>query len=317
MTAATEMTALRAHARGGAEQLVLETAPVPALRGPDEVLVRVTAAAVTLDELTWPETWESNGQDRTPIIPSHEFAGTVAAIGDDVRGLAVGDRVYGLVPFDRDGAAAEYTVVPVSSLAVLPAGVADEVAAAAVLPGLTAWEALSAHLDVPPGGRLLVRGGSGAVGMLIIQLAAQRGIEVTATVRREQSAARAFDLGAAAALIGDEPEALASAAFDASIDTVGAGTPEWMYRAVREGGRVITLQEPPSAELADAYRVDARFFIVHAEAQALADLAGVLAEGRLHIAIARRMPLAAGRAAYDRDDRPAAPGKTVLLPRAD
>jgi NADPH:quinone reductase-like Zn-dependent oxidoreductase len=68
---ATAMMALRAHERGGPGRLVYEEAPRP-IPGPDEICVAVRAAAITFAELTWPETWESDGIDRTPIIPSHE-----------------------------------------------------------------------------------------------------------------------------------------------------------------------------------------------------------------------------------------------------
>jgi hypothetical protein len=105
------MMALRAHTQGGPEVLVYESAPRPT-PGNDEVLIAVHAAAITFAELTWPETWASGGVDRTPVIPSHEFSGVVAEVGDGVTGLSTGDEVYGLVPFDRDGAAAEYVSVP-------------------------------------------------------------------------------------------------------------------------------------------------------------------------------------------------------------
>jgi hypothetical protein len=78
------------------------------------------SGANTFAELTWPETWEANGVDKTPIIPSHEFAGVVAEVGPDVDDLVAGDEVFGLVPFDRDRAAAEYVVVPSSSVARKP-----------------------------------------------------------------------------------------------------------------------------------------------------------------------------------------------------
>src|SRR6478736_9512098 len=109
--ASGSMMALRAHTRGGPEVLVYEPAPQPT-PGVDEVQVAVHAAAITFAELTWPETWTSGGVDRTPIVPSHEFSGVVAEVGGDVTGVVVGDEVYGLVPFDRDGAAAEYVTVP-------------------------------------------------------------------------------------------------------------------------------------------------------------------------------------------------------------
>ena len=87
------MQAIRAHARGGVEQLALERAPVP-VPADDEVLVRVRAAAITYDELQWDESWTRNGIDRTPVIPSHEVSGTVAAVGDAVTtGLAISPGV--------------------------------------------------------------------------------------------------------------------------------------------------------------------------------------------------------------------------------
>jgi NADPH:quinone reductase-like Zn-dependent oxidoreductase len=109
-----EMKAVRAHRRGGPEQLVYEVAPRPTPES-DEALVRVRAASITRDELTWAETWADaagpEGRDRTPIIPSHEMSGVVAELGADVLDLAIGDAVFGLVPFNRNGAAAEFVTV--------------------------------------------------------------------------------------------------------------------------------------------------------------------------------------------------------------
>src|SRR5580692_992384 len=117
------MMALRAHARGGPEELVYEPAPVPT-PGPGEALVAVRAAGITFAELTWDLSWTTrDGRDRTPVIPSHEMSGTVAGIADGATGVAVGDEVYGLIDFDRDGAAAEYVTIPASELAAKPRSV--------------------------------------------------------------------------------------------------------------------------------------------------------------------------------------------------
>src|SRR5918912_1604056 len=117
------MMALRGHTRGGPEVLVYESAPRPT-RGDGEVLIVVHAAAITFAELNWPGTWASGGVDRTPVIPSHEFSGVVAEVGDGVTGLSAGEEVYGLVPFDRDGAAAEYLSVPATCVGARPGAVA-------------------------------------------------------------------------------------------------------------------------------------------------------------------------------------------------
>ena len=113
----TTMMALRAHKRGGPEQLVYESAPVPD-PGPGEALVAVHAAGITFAELTWDLSWTTrDGRDRTPVIPAHEVSGVVSALAPGVAGLSVGDEVFALIDFDRDGAAADYVTVPAAHLA--------------------------------------------------------------------------------------------------------------------------------------------------------------------------------------------------------
>jgi NADPH:quinone reductase-like Zn-dependent oxidoreductase len=308
------MMALRAHEKGGPEQLVYEEAPRP-VPGPGEICVAVRAAAITFDELTWPDTWESGGSDRTPIIPSHEFAGVVSEVGEGVVDLAVGDPVFGLVPFDRDGAAAELVVVPIASVARKPAGVPDVDAAAAVLPALTAWDALHDQVRLASGQRLLVRGGTGGVGAFLTQFGHRIGAEVTVTVTSASGEARARRLGADHVVVsaaGSEDQGLTG--FDVAVDAVGGSVPEWMYAALRRGGRLLVLQEPPSEELAAEYGVEATFFVVQTRRDRLEELAGLLADGSVEVAIAQTFALADGRAAYESGALPKpGPGKTVIV----
>jgi NADPH:quinone reductase-like Zn-dependent oxidoreductase len=308
------MMALRGHTRGGPEVLVYESAPRPT-PGNGEVLIAVHAAAITFAERTWPETWASGGVDRTPVIPSHEFSGVVAEVGDEVTGLSAGDEVYGLVPFDRDGAAAEYVSVPATSVGARPRTVSHVVAAAAVLPALTAWQALD-HAAVLPGQRVLVHGGAGGVGSFVTQLATARGASVTGTVH-------APDVGYVLALgaervINTDQESLDAekGVFDVVIDAVGRDVPEGLFAALRRGGCLITLQEPPSKEMADKYGVTALFFIVTAERDGLTRLADMIDTGKLKVGVAATFPLAEGRAAYESGAfRRPRPGKTVLVVR--
>ena len=309
------MMALRAHTQGGPEVLVYESAPRPT-PGNDEVLVAVHAAAITFAELTWPETWTSGGVDRTPVIPSHEFSGVVAEVGDDGTGVSVGDEVYGLVPFDRDGAAAEYVSVPATSVAPRPRAVSHVAAAAAVLPALTAWEALVDQAKVQPGEHLLVNGGAGGVGAFVTQLATALGASVTATVHAPD-AEHVLALGAERA-INTEQESLDAekGAFDAVVDAVGKETPEGLFATLHRGGRLITLQEPPSQEIADKYGVTALFFVVMANRDRLAQVADMIDAGTLKVSVAATFPLAEGRAAYQSGtSRRHRPGKTVLVVR--
>jgi NADPH:quinone reductase-like Zn-dependent oxidoreductase len=312
----TTMTALRAHHRGGPEVLVVEQAamPVPA---PGEVLIAVHAAAITFDELTWEETWERDGVSRTPTIPSHEVSGVVALVGDSVVDIATGDEVYGLIRFDRDGAAAEYVAVPAADLAPRPRTVSHTVSAALPLAGLTAWQALVNHAAVQPGERVLVHGGAGGVGALTVQLAAALGADVTTTVRSDDARDAATGFGARHVIDTriqqfDGPDAV----YDVVIDTVGGQTLDRSFEVLRPGGRLVTLSAPPPAGKADAFEIDATFFIVVPDRQQLARLAELVDASRLHVAIAGTFPLADGRAAFESGRQPhRRPGKTVITVR--
>ncbi|OBI55130.1 NADP-dependent oxidoreductase [Mycobacterium sp. E787] len=308
------MTALRAHHRGGPEVLVVEQAPVP-VPAAGEVLVAVHAAAITFDELTWEETWTRDGADRTPVVPSHEVSGVITEIGPGVTGFEPGDEVYGLIDFDRDGAAAEFVAVPAADLAARPSTVSHVVAAALPLAGLTAVQALVEHAGVQPGEAVLVHGGAGGVGALTVQLAAALGARVTATVR---SAARELvgDLGAQRVIDVRTQAFEDSGPYDVVIDTVGGATLDRSFGVLPRGGRLITLSAPPPPGRADASGVTATFFIVRPNRDQLAELAALVDTGRLRVEIAATFPLEAGREAFESGRRPGRrPGKTVLVVR--
>ena len=151
------MLAVRLHPDG----LRVEEIETPSPR-PGEVLVRVHAAAITRDELEWPA-------DRLPTIPSHELSGVV---------LDTGEEVYALTPFDRDGVAAEYAVVPPTVLARKPVRLSHTEAAALPMGGLSAWQGLFTHARLTRGERVLVTGSSGGVGHIAVQLARYAGAQV-------------------------------------------------------------------------------------------------------------------------------------------
>lgn len=306
------MNALRAHRRGGPEVLVYEQAPVPA-PGAGEVLVAVRAAAITFDEFLWDETWLRDGADRTPIIPSHEFCGDVAALGSEVVGFSDGESVYGMVPFDQDGAAAEFVVVPATHVAAKPTTTTDVEAAALPLPALTAQQALFDHAHVSAGDRVLVLGGAGGVGAYAVQMAAAVGADVTATSRRE------FDyvggLGARSVIdVGHEGfDGFDGHTYDVVIDTVGGDTLDGAYSAVREGGRLIALSAPPDQAKAEERGITATFFIVTADTEQLTRLAHLVDDEGLRVTVAATYPLRDGAAAYAaRSSHGRGPGKTVL-----
>jgi NADPH:quinone reductase-like Zn-dependent oxidoreductase len=301
------MRALVAYERGGPDKLRMDVVPLPR-PGLGEVLVEVHAAAITFAELSWPESWTHR-----PMIPSHDLSGVVASCGPGVTDLAVGDQVFGLVRFDRLGAAAEFVTVPARDLARRPAQISHVIGAALPLAGLTAWQGLHDHAGLRPGDEVLVHGGAGAVGGFAVQLAAQADAVVTATVRGAGDALLARRLGSERVIdVSSTAFDAGPARYDVVLDTVGGETLERSYPLLRPGGRLVTLAVPPSTELAAKYQATAIFFIVAPDRDELAELAELVDCGALQVTIAATFPLSDGRVAFARGtdkDRP--PGKTL------
>ncbi|WP_165615385.1 alcohol dehydrogenase catalytic domain-containing protein, partial [Mycobacteroides chelonae] len=143
------------------------------------VIVRVHAAGFTPGELDWPGTWaDRSGRDRAPSIPGHEVSGVIAELGYGTTGLTVGQRVFGITDWARNGTLAEYVAVEARNLAPLAADVDHAVAAALPISGLTAWQALFVHAQITAGQRVLIHGAAGAVGSVAVQLAHEAGAYV-------------------------------------------------------------------------------------------------------------------------------------------
>jgi NADPH:quinone reductase-like Zn-dependent oxidoreductase len=204
------MAAVRLHAPGGLEALAFERVEIPQL-DVGEALVRVHAAAITRDELEWP-------LERLPAIPSYELSGEIAALASDVSDLAVGDAVWALTGFDRDGAAAEYAVVPASFLAPKPRTIGHVESAAVPLAGLTAWQGLFDHGRLRKGERVLIHGATGGVGHFATQLARWRGAYVIASSSSSAAAALGADEAVDRSAVRFEE---AVEAVDLVFDTVG------------------------------------------------------------------------------------------------
>jgi NADPH:quinone reductase-like Zn-dependent oxidoreductase len=306
------MMALRAHSRGGPEQLVFEQAPKPT-PSEGEALVRVHAAAITFAELDWDLTWAGkDGADRTPIIPAHEVSGVVETPASSGSFLEAGDEVFGLIGFDHDGAAAQYACVPEEGLTRKPCKATHEQAAAVALSGLTAWQALMDQAELQPHERVLITGATGGVGGYAVQIARVHGAQVTA-IGDEAGREQITRLGAAQYLDqGSDPVANLSG-FDVMLDAAGAGDDEASYDALSPGGRMILLAAPPDLERANEHHVDARSFVVCRNARELGVLCSYVDKGILEPMVSQAFPLSEGRAAYESKSTPRPPGKTVLL----
>lgn len=302
------MNAIRIHARGGPEVLVFEQAPEPQ-PGAGEVLVRVHAAAVTPTELAWVTTWTTRtGAPRPfPIIPGHEFSGTVQAVGPGGGDLAVGDAVFGMNDWFGDGAQAELCLARAVDVAIKPRLVHHELAALTPISALTAWQGLMERARLAAGERVLIHGGAGGVGLFAVQLANARGAGVIATASAH-NVDFVRDLGADR-VVDYRAERFETVARDVDVvfDTVGGDTLARSWDLLRPGGRLVTIAA--SAEQTDEQRVKDAFFIVEPNRTQLAEMAAMMEAGTLRPIEAAVFPLADARRAYGQ--RPVR-GKVVL-----
>ena len=303
------MRALRIHERGGPEHLLDEEAPLPTPTIGD-ALIRVHAASFTPTELTWPSMWiDRAGRDRRPVIPSHEVSGVVTALGYGTTGVSIGDAVYGLTDWYRDGAAAEYVAVEARNLAPKPTALDHTTAAAVPMVALTAMQALFVHGRLERGQRVLVLGAGGGVGSFALQLARTAGAHVIAAARGwARDIAR--ELGAERFVDVDEG-GLENAVKDVELvfDLVGGDALARASAAVNTGAAVVSAVEPPPSGGAAARRV---FFVVEPNREQLAAVGARMAAGELRPIVGATWPLAEGRAAFAAKQRGRVAGKAVL-----
>lgn len=301
------MKAARIHRREG-EGLVYEDAPAP-VHVTGDVVVEVRAASFVPDELNWPGTWvDRAGKDRTPSIPAHEVAGVVSEVHYGTTGFAVGDRVFGLTDWHRDGAAAEFVAVEARNLAPMPAALDFTAAAALPLAGLTAWQGLFVHGGLRPGQRVVVHGAGGGTGLLAVQLAHDAGAHVIATGRA--SAAAIANESGACRFVDLEHDRLEDIEdVDLVFDTIGGDILARSAGLLRPGGALVSITAPPPVAPAGGRSA---FFIVEPNHEQLLELAQRAEAGRIRPHVGAVFPLADAARAFA--TKRGTLGKVVLQP---
>jgi NADPH:quinone reductase-like Zn-dependent oxidoreductase len=273
----------------------------------NDVVVQVHAAGFTRGELDWPATWTDRaGRDRTPSVPGHELSGVVVELGFGTTGLTIGQRVFGLADWARDGSLAEYAAVEARNLAPLPADIDHNVAAAVPISGLTAWQGLFGHARLVAGQTALITGAAGSVGSMAVQLAREAGARVVGAGR---SADRETAIGLGADVFLDlEHERLDGVGeVDVVFDVVGGDVLDRSAALVRAGGTLVTVAAPPRVRPKDGR---ALFFVVEPDRAGLAALAQRLRDGRLRPIVGAVRPLAEAPSVFGADRRTT--GKTII-----
>ena len=276
----------------------------------NDVVVRVHASGFVGTELTWPSTWADRlGRDRTPSIPGHELAGVVTALGYGTTGLSVGQRVFGLTDWYRDGTLAEYAAVEARNLAPLPGDVDFTVGASLPISGLTAWQGLFDHGRLRAGQSVLAHGAAGAVGSMVAQLAREAGAHVIGTGRAADRQ-KALDFGAQEFVDLDNDVLEDVGKVDLVLDLIGGEIGKRSARLVRPAGTLVSIVGPSEARPVDALAID---FVVESDRAQLREIVQRVRDGRLRTNIGTVSTLDDAIAAFQPTARRT--GKTIVRVR--
>lgn len=276
----------------------------------NDVIVEIHASGFVSTELDWPSTWTDRaGRDRTPSIPGHELAGVVTALGYGTTGLSLGQQVFGLADWHRDGTLAEYVAIEARNLSPLPGDVDFTVGASLPISGLTAWQGLFQHGRLRAGQTVLAHGAAGAVGTMVTQLAREAGAYVIGTGRTADRE-KALDFGAHEFfnLENDAPEGVGKV--DLVFDVIGGDVQKRSANLIKAGGTLVSVVGPVEARPADGLAVD---FVVEADRAQLSEIVQRVRDGRLRTNIGTTTSIDDAVTALTSTER--RKGKTVIRVR--
>jgi NADPH:quinone reductase-like Zn-dependent oxidoreductase len=273
----------------------------------NDVIVRIHASGFVPTEMEWPSTWTDRpDRNRTPSIPGHELAGVVTALGYGTTGLSIGQRVFGLADWYRDGTLAESVAIEARNLAPLPGDVDFTVGASLPISGLTAWQGLFQHGRLQAGQSVLAHGAAGAVGTMVTQLAREAGAYVIGTGRGIDRR-KALDFGAHE-FVDLENDALKDVGrVDLVFDVIGGDIQKRSAGLIRAGGTLVSIVGPVEARPADGLAVD---FVVEADRVQLTEIVQRVRDGRLRTNIGDIATLDEAVAALNPTERRT--GKTII-----
>ena len=303
------MKAVRIHAYEGVP--TIEEVDVPPV-GAGEVLVKVAAASLNpLDVKLQKGFVHAFFPLAFPYTVGTDLAGTIEAVGADITGWAVGDRVVARTDPTAGGACAASAVVPGSYLVKAPDAVSFEMAAGIPTAAGTAWQALHEVAHLKAGQSVLIHAGAGGVGSFAIQYARAAGARVIATasgdgidIAKRLGADQVIDYRAVdfAAKLSD---------LDVVLDTIGGETQQRSFGVLRSGGVLASTVQPPDEAFAKAHGVTASFLFHSSDATRLARVVATVAQGT-KVLIDRSVPLTGFDAAFAHQASGRARGKIVV-----
>ncbi|QIR41557.1 NADP-dependent oxidoreductase [Tolypothrix sp. PCC 7910] len=308
------MKAIHLHTYGGTENLVYEETSIPS-PGSGEVLVKVKAAGVNPLDLMVRKGWLQSIIDYPmPIILGLDLSGVVAAIGEGVTHLQVGQDVYGITDIKLLGTYAEYAIAPSDKVVPKPKNLDYVQAASVPSVGITAWQALFDVGGLSAGQTVLVHAAAGGVGSFAVQLAKAKGAKVIGTASSQ-------NLDFVSSLGADQVIDYKTTRFeevvsnvDVVLDTIGGETRERSWGILKPGGILVSLitSDPASSETAAEYGVRTATMFVKLEGKYLTELAALLDNGTIKTCVDKVLPLTEASQAHELIESGGKRGKIVL-----
>jgi NADPH:quinone reductase-like Zn-dependent oxidoreductase len=303
--------AIRIHQYGGPEVLahVELQRPTP---GPSEVLIKVHAASVN------PFDWKARAGYVKEFFPlvfpatlGSDVSGTVEEVGPGTALFKRGDEVYANLGLEGGGYA-EYAVAKEAIVAAKPRTLDHVQAAAVPTGGITVWQALFEVAQLRSGQKVLIHGAAGGVGNFAVQFAKAKGAYVIGTASsRNQTFLRELGVDKTVDYQKTRFEDVVHDA-DVVLDTIGGDTQERSFKALKKGGILVSVVQPPSQEMATKYGVRALFYGAHPSSSDLTEIARLIDSGKVKTIVETVLPLAEARRAHELSESGHARGKIVL-----
>lgn len=309
------MKAIALKAPGGTDQLLYTDVPKPEVQK-GEVLIKGKAISINPVDVKSRSGKGVYGRikDQDPLILGWDISGIVEESKSVL--FRTGDEVFGMVNFPGHGKAyAEYVVAPADQLALKPANISHEEAAAATLVALTAWQALVTHANIQKGQNVLIHAASGGVGHMAVQIAKHAGAIVTGTSSAKN---RDFVLGLGADRHIDyrgydwknHPRE-----FDFVLDTIGGDNIDKSLEVTKEGGTLISIPSGLNEAVTDKAKskgVKGYFILVESDGNDMKSIADLLEKGALKPHIQETLPFDSIAEAHTQIESGRTVGKVVL-----
>lgn len=303
------MKAIVIKEKGSFDNVIWEEVDKPVIAA-DEILVKIVAAGVN------PVDWKAvlNGYFNPPHILGSDMAGTIEAIGNEVKNYKVGDEIIGSLEWAKQSAFAEYVATKEKYITHKPKNLSLTEAAAIPLAALTAWQALFDHGNLQAGQKVIIHAAAGGVGLFALQFAKWKGAHVIATAS-ERNIDFLKSIGADE-IIDYTKYKLTDRTNNADVVLDSVATPEVQlesFKALKPGGKYVSITAAPREELLKGYDISATRFLFISNPQQLKQIVQLIEEGTVKVYIEKTFPLTEAKEALQYVHKGRTRGKVVLV----